>query len=247
MSSVRVTDSRTDSRNDRERSSPSRRPLGSRIAAGHVLVVVAGVLAAVTNFAVLRAADDTVRVAVAARDIRPGQRVTADVFALADVRADRATLDGLLGPDDLRRVAGHVAADRVASGELVQRSDLRPPAAPQRHRAMSIPFDPARAVGGRLVVGDRVDAIAVDDGTAQYVAVAVPVLDVSTPSAAGALGGLGAASITVAVDATTALELARAIDAGLLQLVRSTGAPQALRPDQTGPRTRRNPGGDGGT
>jgi Flp pilus assembly protein CpaB len=92
---------------------------------------------------------------------------------------------------------------------------------------MSFSIARARAVGGKLTAGDRVDVLAVehDSGRAGYV-----VLDAEVVAAEGRSGGaLSGASdditITLVVDPATAPELASAIDAGTVTLVRSTGAP----------------------
>ena len=61
--------------------------------------------------------------------------------------------------DDRRRLEGRIAGTTIAAGELVTSRTLRRRAASHGLRAMSIPIDPARAVGGRLGAGDRVDVL----------------------------------------------------------------------------------------
>ncbi|MDP9021693.1 MAG: Flp pilus assembly protein CpaB [Actinomycetota bacterium] len=205
---------------------PHRRTLTSRLSVGHVLMIVAGLLAAVTNFALLRAGDASFRAAVAANDLLPGQALTSDALTFTDVEVGDDVANSLIGPHDGDELVGSVLVNHIAAGELITRTDLRAPAAASGLRAMSVPLDAAHAVGGALRPGDRVDVIEVRDGIARYIAVSVEVLAVSDQSA-GAIGGLGAYSVTVAVDADTALALAAAVNAGSLELVRSTGSDEA--------------------
>jgi Flp pilus assembly protein CpaB len=133
----------------------------------------------------------------------------------------------LVSADDLSRLDGHVAATTLRPGELLRRSDLQPAAAPAAQRAMSLPVAPEHAVGGRLSAGDRVDVIEVRDGVAAYLVTDAEVLDVPDSDARGGLAGLRSFSVTLAVDAETALRLALAQHHGDLHLVRSTGAATA--------------------
>lgn len=199
-----------------------------RLSAGHLVMVVAALLATLVNYTVLRARDTTVRVAVAAEHIAAGQPVTAAVFGFTDVRADEDVLASLLQPDQIARVEGWVTTTPVQPGAVVRASDLRAPSAPRAQRAMSVPIDPAHAVGGALRTGDRVDVIEVREGSARYLVTDAEVLAVPDPAGGSALGtALRTFSITLAVDDETALRLAIAIRDGHLEVVRSTGAARA--------------------
>ena len=104
---------------------------------------------------------------------------------------------------------------------------LRPRAARGGLRAISIPVDPARAVGGRLAAGDRVDVLVADD---DGVAIIVPDAEVLAVDARGR-GGIGDSAspftVTVAVDEAQSRLVAAAVVSGGLSLARTTGATPA--------------------
>lgn len=216
-----------------------RRGLRGRVSAGHLLMLLAGIVAVVGNAALLRATDERVPVLVARADLAAGALLDPTALTTVDIAASDGVLATLVRPDDLVGLDGSVLRVEVTSGDLVRQADLRPAAAPDRRRAMSVPIDASRAVGGRLAAGDRVDVIEVSDGTARFLATDAEVLDVTTDvgSAIGALGGFG---VVLAVEAETALDVARALATGSLDVVRSTGAEpidvQVLPPaDQAAP------------
>lgn len=204
----------------------------SRLSSGHVIMIVAGLLAVLVNFALLRARDDTVLVAIAARDIPTGTAVDPSYFEATEVKVAPEILERLLRVDGLATSQGAIAARTIPAGQLVIRSDLQSPAAPLELRAMSIPIDREHAVGGALAVNDRVDIIRVEDGVAEYVVVGAPVLAVPGDRT-GAFQAVTGYHVVVAVDAITALELSSAIHQGSIEIVRSTGAaePSQLRFD----------------
>lgn len=201
-----------------------RRRLTSRLSAGHVVMIVAALLAAVLNYSALRAGDHTVRVAVAARDILAGAPVTADALRFTDARLDDDVLATLLGQEQVSRVEGWIATGTIAAGEPLRVTDLRAPSAPQAQRAMSVPVDPEHAVAGALRRGDRVDVIAVRDGVASYLVTDAEVLAVPAAESRAGLGRLTGFSVTLAVDDEVALALAAALRTGSLDVVRSTGS-----------------------
>lgn len=186
-------------------------------------MIVAGLLAALVNFTVLRAGDNGVRLAVANEGITPGQKVDADLFRLTKVHADNEILGPFLTVEEIDDVAGRVAVRPIAAGALVTESDLSGHGTETGLRWMSIPIDPAHAAGGRLADGDRVDIIQVVDGRVQLVAVGVEVVSAGTQDHDG-FGGLSEYSITVAVDVPTMLRLAAALHGEAVEIVRSTGA-----------------------
>lgn len=186
-------------------------------------MIVAGLLAALVNFTVLRAGDNAVRLAVANEDIRPGQKVDPGFFQFTKVHADGEILGPFLTADEIDDVAGRVAVRAIAGGALVTESDLSGRGSESGLRWMSIPIDPAHAAGGTLAVGDRVDVIHVVDGRVQLVAVGVEVVSAGTPDQDG-IGSLSQYSITVAVDVPTMLRVAAAIHGESIEIVRSTGA-----------------------
>jgi len=201
-----------------------RRRFAGRLSTGHVIMLVAALLAAVLNYSALRARDDTVRVAVAVRDLPAGAPVSLDAVRFTDARVDDDVLATLVGADRAAEIDGSVATGAIAAGEPLRASDLRPASAPEEQRAMSVPVDPERAVAGALRKGDRVDVIEVRDGTASYLVTDAEVLAVPAGDQRGGLGTLSRFSVTLAVDDVTALRLAAALSSGSLDVVRSTGS-----------------------
>lgn len=219
--SVRVDEDRGVSPPPRPRS----RSWTSRVSFGHGLMVAAGLLAALLNFVALRGGDDATWVVTAGRDIQPGEILTSELLSTVQLADGAPLLGGLVTADRIGELDGATSAARIAAGEPVLRSAVAPRGSSDGLRAMSVPIDPSHAVGGGLRVGDRVDVIEVHDGGARYVATDVAVIGVAEAASGGALGGLGAYSITLAVDDATALRLAVGLRGDRLEIVRSTGAP----------------------
>lgn len=197
-----------------------------RLSVGHVVMLTAALAAVLLNYSVLRARDDTVRVAVASDALRAGTAVTPGSFEFVDVRVDDKLAATLLTPDRLGDIEGWVATGGVDAGELVRATDLQAPSAPAAQRAMSLPIDPTHAVAGALEAGDRVDVIEVREESARYLVTDTEVLAVGDV-ARGGLEGLSGFSVTLAVDDEAALRLAEALHDGALDVVRSTGAEAA--------------------
>ena len=204
-----------------------RRPLRGRVSAGHLVMVVAGLLGVVVSVALLREEPVGVRVAVADHDIDVGDVIGPADFTSARVQAPDGLLDTLVRTTDVRGVRGHVAVAPVPSGELVVRSRLRPRAAPGGLRAMSVPIEPERAAGGRLAVGDRVDVVFAGQREASIIVADARVLAVDEPGR----GGIGEVArpftVTLAVNARQSQLLAAAIADGEVSLTRTTGAESA--------------------
>ena len=209
-----------------DQSRPSRsssRRLGGRLSAGHLIVLLAGLLALLANFALLRARDDNSRVAVADRDLAAGTVVDVGAFRLVDVSVDPEILKTLITNEAIPALEGRIVTRSIAAGDLVARSDITKAAAPLEKRAMSIPIDRVHAAGGEISTSDVVDVIAVSEGVAEYILLGAPVLDVADSSSAG-LGASGRFFVTLAVDSDSALRLAAAMDLGTIEIVRTTGA-----------------------
>lgn len=205
---------------------PSRRSgtaLIGRMSAGHWIMLTAGLLAVLANFALLRSRDEMVQVAAADRDLDRGSAATADAFHLVEIQGDTDVLSTLVPAEGVAALDGLIAARSISAGELISTSDFVSAAAPSEQRAMSIPVDRVHATGGMISDSDVVDVIVVTDGIAEYVVIAAPVLDVASSSSSG-IGASGQYYVTVAVDSLTALRIAAAIDGGSIEIVRSTGA-----------------------
>lgn len=210
-----------------------RRPWWSRVSAGTVFMVVAGILAFLTNLVIVRSNDATVLVAVAAADLAPGTSFDPSEHArLVAIDAESELAGTLVGGGAVADLAGAIVARPFAAGEPLVVAGLVDASAPLGTRAMSIPVDPEKAAGGAIGPGDRVDVIAAGDGVARYVLTGAEVLAV--PGGAGADGvRTSRFHVVVAVDADEALAVAGALDGGSIHVIRSTGAaePTPLAPD----------------
>jgi len=203
----------------------ARRTWQGRVSAGHVLMIVAGLLGAVATLAVLRSADHRVDVLVARAALAPGDVVERDDFRAVRVGADDVKVGALVRAEDVDELVGRVVTTRVGAGRFVARDDVEPLAAGAARRSMSFPIERARALDGQLVAGDTVDVIATDErGNARYVATAVDVLRVGGDRGRSPLGGSDALTVTLAVEPDVALQVASALHGDDLTLVRSTGA-----------------------
>ena len=206
---------------------PARRAVAARVSSGHVVMLLAGALGVLLTLSLLRSADDTQAVLVAARDLAPGTVVTDDAFRVARVHADDAVLGTFFAEADASALRGQVVITSVRPDEPLTRSVVQPVDAEGSARVMSFAIARARAVGGVLGRGDRVDVLAVDKDAerATYVMTAAEVVEVDAPST-GALGGVGdSVTVSLVVDAVHAPKLAIALERGSVTLVRSTGAP----------------------
>ena len=91
----------TDTTREKPVSLPPRRSLRGRLSVGHVVMIVAGLLGALLTLAVLRRADDTTPVAVAAREIPAGAEVTSGDFDLTEVKVDDDVASTLIDGDGI--------------------------------------------------------------------------------------------------------------------------------------------------
>lgn len=188
-----------------------RRKLGSRVTLAHLAPLALGILAVVLLLAGLRDRSATQMVAVASQPIAAGQTVTlADIRWVAVHRGDGLIADGLVGSGGLT-TGPWVANVNIPAGSTIASAELSPQSASLGLGSMSIQLPPARADGGGLRPGDRVDVISVASGQAIYVATDLLVLGVDTDSG-GVLGSVQDSSyfVTVAVDPATALRIAAA-------------------------------------
>ena len=207
----------------RRKLTPRRVWPGSRATVGGLLVAVAalGLYAAVRS----TKAPPTTLYVVAREPIAPGT-----VIGTEHVGAQRMELPSSLAEaaftsfdDDL--VIGSVAIEAVASGELVQRSDVRPIAAGDTTPfEMSFRIDADRAVAGSLRAGERVDVLATRGNSAD-----APTEVVERNLVVIAIERAGDSSlagerqvITVALDTSSqAIALAGAVDTATVTLVRT--------------------------
>lgn len=199
---------------------PRRRLPGNRAVVGGLLVALSalGVLAASTG------GGPSTAYVVAARDLSPGERLTA-----GDLRTVEMELpDGLTSRlfTDPSSLTGATILAPVATGELLQLGALTRQGGAAGTREMSFPVESDLALGGTLRTGERIDVLATygtgADATTSTVVIDVPV--VSVADAGAALGGRFVV-VTVALDDDAdVMALGHAARAGTLVVVRSTGA-----------------------
>lgn len=201
------------------------RGLMSRVSTGHLVMIVAGLLGLLLTVAVLRRADEREPVAVAARDLSPGTALSETSIRYEQVKMDDSLLGTVLQPHDVKRLRDSVAAYPIAAGELIHRRAIRPAAAPDGKRAMSIAIDPARAVNGELEAGDRVDVILAGSHEVSIIVADAEVLSVRRPDRGGAFGGVADKfTVTLAVDARESQLVAAGIAGGDIVVTRTTGS-----------------------
>ena len=209
---------------------PGRGGLSRRVTAGHVFPLVLAILASVATLAALKDRSATVVVAVARTNIAVGSPISPGQLTWEKVPADSVLArHGLIGRDQLG--AGETAAVSIPAGQPITTAELAMGGAGLGLGSMSIDVSVARADGGGIHAGDRVDVISTGSGHAAYVATDLLVLAVA-PTGSGAVFGASADNgyfVTVAVDRAAALAIAAAEGAtsaggsGGIEVVRSTG------------------------
>lgn len=202
---------------------PARRRLGRPLSAAHILIAVVVILAFVLNLLVLQDRSATTLVAVADEPLAAGSIVDIAQLRLVPVDAGFEGLSELITDEELARFDGWVLSRSVPSGGLLDATALVEPGSNSGLRSMSLPVPVEHAAGGTLVAGDRVDVIWVVDGNARYVASDLEVISVAETSTS-AISSISGYHIVVQVEADEALDLAGALDAGSVEIVRSTGA-----------------------
>lgn len=198
--------------------------MGRRLSLTHVLIAVVVILAFVLNLLVLQDRSSTTLVAIADRALTTGSPLDTSTLRLVPVESNFEGLPSLVTEEQIGEMAGWVLARPVAAGEMVQRSAFVQPGSNSGLRSMSLPVPMEHAAGGSLATGDRVDVISVVDDRARYVAADLEVISVSDGAASGGIGTISAYHVVVNVDAEEALRLAEALDAGSVEIIRSTGS-----------------------
>jgi Flp pilus assembly protein CpaB len=202
---------------------PARRRLGRPLSAAHILIAVVVILAFVLNLLVLQDRGATTLVAIADEPLAAGSIVDASVLRLVPVDSSFEGLSGLITESELSQLEGWVLARSIPSRGVLDTSALVDPGSNSGMRSMSLPVPIEHAAGGSLAPGDRIDVIWVEDGEARFVASDLEVISVSDRSSS-AIGSISAHHIVVNVTADEALDLARALENGAMEIVRSTGA-----------------------
>jgi Flp pilus assembly protein CpaB len=199
----------------------------ARLSAGHLVMVVAGLVGMTLTIATLRADEAGTAVAVATHEIRAGEVIRARDFRVTEIRAGRDLVSTLVGGRAARGLPGEIAVATIAENAVIPRGAVRAPAAGAGLRSMSMPIDPAMAVSGRLAAGDRIDVLFTDHAIASVIVTDAKVLAVDERGR----GGIGESSspftVTIAVNATESLLVAAAIADGHISIARTTGAPSS--------------------
>jgi Flp pilus assembly protein CpaB len=200
---------------------PVRRRIGRPLSAAHILIAVVVILAFILNLLVLQDRNATTLVAIAGEPLAAGSTINPSDLRLVPVDSDFEALEALVTEAEVSKFDGWVLSRFVPEGGLVDVSALVEPGTTGL-RSMSLPVPIEHAAGGALVAGDRIDVISVVDGNATFVASSLEVLSVSEASPS-AIGGISAYHVVVSVGSQEALDLAHALDAGSIEIVRSTG------------------------
>lgn len=218
-----------------------------RAVVGGFLVALAGLVGAGAHLRADR--PPTTRYVVATRALVAGDRLAAtDVTTAAMDLPDDQAARAFTAADD---VLGAVALGPLAPGELVQAAALRPDGTstgddPAATTELAIDVEADRAIGGVLVPGDRVDALATyGTGEAAHtlvVARAALVRAVSTGDTG--LGATGGTALTLALDPDDVLATAHAARAGAITLVRPVDGRRAATDDDRYEPSRAGPAPD---
>ena len=212
-------------------SAPARRSLISRLSMGHVVMILAGLVAILLNLAFLRSNADTIEVIVAAEALPAGNVLSAAAVDVVEIGNADGLAAGLITLDAASDVFGSTLARPIAPGEPIRRSDLRPPGTSTGLREYSLELDAAQAAGGRIAAKDIVDVIATVNGRSYYVASTIEVVSVSSDDSTLEVGD--DLILVLAIDDATALDIAAAESVGTITVARATGA----EPPSSGPAT----------
>lgn len=200
----------------------------TRLSVGHLVMIVAGLVGMTLTVAALRADQGGTEVAVATHEIRAGEVIRARDFRVDRIRADRDLLGTIVGGQRARGLRGEIAVSAIAENAVIPRGAVRAPAASAGLRAMSIPIDPSKAVGGRLAAGDRVDVLFTDRSVASIIVTDAKVLAVDERGRGGIGESTSPFTLTIAVNASESLLVAAAIADGNISIARTTGATSSL-------------------
>ncbi|MBV8950682.1 MAG: hypothetical protein JOZ99_07395, partial [Actinobacteria bacterium] len=130
------------------------RRIDSRLVVGILLVVVS----TAGGLMLFSAADHTVPVLAASRDLPAGHVVAAGDIHVTRVRVDDGTLRGLVRGARGQTIVGRVLLAPITGDGLIAASAIGRERLNQRE--LTVPITSEHALGGSLRVGDRVDVLA---------------------------------------------------------------------------------------
>jgi hypothetical protein len=189
-------------------------------------MIVAGLLATVLTYAVLRQAAGTgTEESVAADDIHAGQVVAAPMFGTTNVKAPPPALSGILTPGEVAGMSGQVAVVEIKKGQLVGRQFFRPAAPPPPRMAITV--DPLTIPGGAsaLVPGSKIDLVAVTQAGQPLLVAGLVVLKTPDSGNDRSLGSATTVRIDLAVPDPTTAQLVLAATSGGKFAIRVAGVP----------------------
>jgi hypothetical protein len=189
-------------------------------------MIVAGLLATVLTYAVLRQAAGTgTEESVAADDIHAGQVVAAPMFGTTNVKAPPPALSGILTPGEVAGMSGQVAVVEIKKGQLVGRQLFRPATPPPPRMAITV--DPLTIPGGALalVPGSKIDLVAVTQAGQPLLVSGLVVLKTPDSGNDRSLGAATTVRIDVAVPDPTTAQLVLAATSGGKFAIRVAGVP----------------------
>ena len=203
-----------------------------RAALGGLLVTLAalGVFAAWSR----ASSPPSTRYLVLTADVPVGSTLLADDLGWVTVDLPSVLAAGAF--DDPDAVIGSVTLAPLAEGDLLTATAVAPAAeAPDAGHEVSLTLERARAVGGALEPGERVDVMATyGTGTDAWTEVLArrAVVVALAEASDGGLAASGQVVVTLALRTPDdVLETVNALDAGAVTLVRTTYAPPTDGPD----------------
>jgi Flp pilus assembly protein CpaB len=202
---------------------------GARAVVGGLLVAAAGVGTFVSWQRTSGTPDHSY--AIAARDLAPGERVTADAVRFVPVDLPGAIAGAAFdSPADLE---GRVLVAPVGDGQLLQLGAVSDQVGGEPAAEVSITLTRDLAVDGRLAPGDTVDVYATDDATT---VAAAGLRVVAITEAGGSFGDGRELTVTLALtDQDDGAPIIQAAREGQVTLVRTTHAPPRATTSDRGP------------
>ena len=222
MSSSTITKQSSEAGENRIVDLTRRLPNGRAMLGGVLIAVAAIALFAATNAGNSK---PTTSYLVANRNVKAGQVVTATDVSLIAMDLPEAVARQAL--DHPRLAVGTIALDRIPAGSVLHRAQTAAGSRTHGKALLSFSISADRAAAGDLTAGDRIDVLVTwdhtTDGDTEVVARNLPVTDVTKPGR-NALGDDAKLTVSVNVaNGTDLVPLTRAIRAGQLTLVRTTG------------------------
>lgn len=191
-----------------------------RLSAGHVVMIVAGLLAALITYSILRQAGGAgTRVEAAASEIQPGQAFDPSLLTVVNVKAPASVIANLVTPGQLQALKGHVAVAAIPKGTLVSPQQFQPAKPPPA--SMAIAVDPQAIPGGAssLRAGSKIDLVGVSSLGIPLVVQGLTVIRTPDSAASGSLGAAATVRIDVAVpDLSVAQQVREATSGGKFAL-----------------------------